>query len=151
MRAQRDISRNREALRIGGQKNLLAVNEHAPVGGQHPIGTCLEDESKILIEAEICKNSIANIAKIDPVANACTGIRLNGTELSKMVLKKPYNWTGARTAKEDRAVGGRMRKPGCLKVQNRRHCRHECNRENRGNEIACFQGQSVDWPDHNVF
>ena len=63
MGANRDISRNREPLRIGGKESLLAVDEHSPIRCEHPIGARLEDQRKILIDTDICKDSIADIAE----------------------------------------------------------------------------------------
>lgn len=94
----RDISGKREPLRIGGKEKLLAVDEHTPIGSEHPIGASLEHQREILIDAEIRKNPVADIAKIKHITDANAGIRLKGTELGSVVLKEKDGRSGARTA-----------------------------------------------------
>src|ERR1700730_10311392 len=79
-----------EPLRIGGKEFLLAVDKHAPIGSEHQLGAGLKNEGEILIDAKILKNSIADIAEIEQIAGADSGIGLKGTELGKVVLKEEH-------------------------------------------------------------
>src|SRR5450631_957889 len=98
MGADRDISRNRKPLRIGGIESLLAVNEHAPIGSEHKVGTVLQNQRKILVNAEIRKNSVADIGETEHIAGADAGIGLNGTELGKVVLNEEHRRPVAHAA-----------------------------------------------------
>jgi hypothetical protein len=75
-----------EPLRFGGIESLLGVDEHAPIGREHVIGAGLENQREILIDTEICKDSVADITEIEHIAGADARIGLKGTELGKMIL-----------------------------------------------------------------
>jgi hypothetical protein len=98
MGANRDKSG--KALRIGGIECLLPVDEYAPIGGEHQIGTGLENKGEVLIQAKIGKQPVADIAEVEHIGSAGAKIRLKGTELGKAVLKQETDAADARAAYE---------------------------------------------------
>ena len=77
-----------EALRISRKERLLSINENTPVGGEHPIGSGLQNKGEVLIETELRYNPVVDVAEIKEIADTCADIGLKGAKLGKMILKE---------------------------------------------------------------
>jgi hypothetical protein len=85
---------------IGLEKDFLPVDEHTPVRREHIIRPGLKHEGEILIPIEISEKAVADVSKVDRIADASPKIGLKGTKLVEMILQQEDDFPVARAAEE---------------------------------------------------
>ena len=90
MDADRHVGVQKESLCVGRIPSLFSINEQAPIWREHPIDASLSYEGKILVNAEIPKNSVGDVAEVEHIGAAHSDIRLDRAKLREVILKQNH-------------------------------------------------------------